>query len=351
MKIGVVTPRYPPKDTGGGSKSTQLLVGNLINRTEHDVEVLAFDGPGGLRDPDYVTREVLEESRNDLMNLKAYRRIKKFADDKDVIHSYNMVFHPAVASIKTVRTVATLNGYKFFYPKSITGLERVPRSETYRTFHNLVCRTMLRRMDKFIPLSSIVKEQYSRILPESKMEVVPNMYDPEFKFQAQPDLKQKEIIYVGRLDGCKGLDRLIDVMTEIPEYNLRIIGEGDRKEKLERMVKSLEIGDRVIFEGYVDHEKLPEYYARAGWFVHPSRWPEPLNRTLFEAMQTETAALCSNMGGAKDVLHNKQIFEEPSEIPEKIRHLDREEIVDRQNSQLEEYSPEKIVNRLEEIYK
>lgn len=349
MKIGLVTPNYPPNTFGGGEISAQLLVEQLRERG-HEVEVLSFDSePEG--DYDYVERVPQDSARFDVRNIKARPKIKEFAEDKDVVHSYNMTFHPAVASLRNVKTVATLNSYQFFYPYSVPGVEDNPTSGTYRIVHDYICRFILRRMDRFIALSSAVKEQYSRIMPKEKLELVPNMYDPDFGYEGDIEVRENEIIYVGGFVEKKGLQDLIEVVKDLPDYSLRIVGNGERRELLEQKVESNNLEERVTFEGYVDHEDLAEYYARAGWFIHASKWPEPLNRTLFESMQTDTAALCSDMGGAKDVLPEEQIFQDPSEIPDLLRNSDRDEIVRDQRAILENYSPEKIVGQLEQVYK
>jgi glycosyltransferase involved in cell wall biosynthesis len=347
LKIGFVTPEYPPNGSGG-AQSVKLLVEELRDQG-YQVEVISFGEE--CAGPEYLQRNHIETTRLDLKNLKARAKIKEFARDKDLIHCYSPKFMPAVATLRNVKTIVTLNNYKYFYPYSIPGMEKNPTSRVYRTLHDFTCRKLMKRIDRFVALSTAVKEQYSQILPEEKIQVIPNMYDPEFKIDKNIETDEKEILYVGRLHEIKGIEDLIEAMNNLEDYHLRIIGTGDQKQQLQEKTKKQNLEDRVKFEGYIQHEKLPEYYSQAGWFIHPSKWPEPLNRTLFESMQTETALLCSHMGGAKDVIHKEQIFEKPSEIPEKIRKLDREEIVGRQNSKLEEYSPKKVINRLEEVYK
>lgn len=347
MKIGYVTPRYPPNVIGGGERSLQLLAEQMRERG-HDVEVLSFDSEPE-NDFDYVIREELDSRRSDIQNIKARGRIKKFAEDKDVVHSYNTTFNPAVASIKNTKTVATLNSYHFFYPYDIPGMEQDPISRVYRSLHDFACRRILTGMDQFIALSTAVKEQYSRILPENKIEVIPNMYDPEFPKEVSVETDEKELLYVGSLLERKGVLELIERMPDLEEYRLTIVGDGDERENLERKVENLGVEDRVTFEGKVDYENLPEYYARAGWFIHPGQWPEPFGRTILEAMQMETAVIATDKGGPKDVLSDKQLLD-MSDLAKDIGLLKREDLIEEQKNMLDTCSPEEVTALFDNIY-
>lgn len=349
MKIGLVTPNYPPNTQGGGELSTRLLVEHLRSR-DHEVEVLSFDSKPE-QDYDYVERVPQKSSRFDVRNFKAREKIKEFAEDKEIVHSYNMTFHPAVSSLRNVKTIATLNNYKFFYPYSVNGIKEKPRSRIYRTIHDTICRNLIKKMDAFTALSTDVKKEYSRFLPQEKIEVVPNMYDPKFPNFQGLENNNDEILYVGSIGERKGSEELVRAMKDINDKTLRIIGDGEKKEELQELVEELGIEDRIIFEGYVDYDNLPEYYEQAGWFIHPGKWPEPFGRTILEAMQMKTAVIATNKGGPKDVLPKNQLVDEVSEIKDRIDSLDRKKVIEEQDDRLEEYNPEKITEKFEKIYK
>ena len=349
MKIGFVTPVFPPGLSGGGGASLRLLAENLMERG-HDVEILSFDSyekDGGY---DYVERHIIESGRIDLTNLKARKKVKEFSKDKDILHGYNMNLNPVVGTIRDTKTVATLNDYYFFYPYKVKGNEKNPRSRVYRTAHDFVSRMLMRRIDQFITISTDAKKEYSRILPEEKIEIIPEMVDTEFGEPKEVETVENELLYVGRLEEKKGLEQLIRQMKEMPEYTLNIDGKGPEKEKLEELIAELELEERVNLNGYVDFEVLLEHYSRAEWFIHPGRWPEPFGRTILEAMQMRTPIIATNRGGPKDVLKKEQLIEKVEEIPEKIDTLDREKIISDQNKILPEYVPEKIMPKYEELY-
>jgi glycosyltransferase involved in cell wall biosynthesis len=350
MKIGIVIRSFPPSNVGGGSFSCRLIAENLVEKG-HEAEVLSFDKkPEDQKDFEYVQRYPINSSRIDVSNVRARSRINRFSEDKDIIHCYGPKYMPSVASINNTKTVSTLNSYHHFYPYSVPGIKETPASKVYRTIHDAACRKILKKTDCFTALSTAVKEQYSRILPEEKIEVIPNMYDPDFPEFNNLETDEDELLYVGSLLKKKGVSDLIEVMQEIEGKRLRIIGDGEEKTELEQKAEELGVENRVIFEGYVDHEQLPEYYERAGWFIHPGRWPEPFGRTILEAMQMKTPVIATNTGGPKEVLLQKQLIEDCSEIPGKLDIMKREELIEDQNNRLDKYSPEKIVKEFEEVY-
>lgn len=83
-------------------------------------------------------------------------------------------------------------------------------------------------------------------------------------FVFNPDNKEKEIIYVGRLDSIqKRVYRVIDTWAllekKYPDWRLTIVGDGVERENIEKQAKALGLKN-VSFEGF----KSPiEYYKRA----------------------------------------------------------------------------------------
>lgn len=83
-------------------------------------------------------------------------------------------------------------------------------------------------------------------------------------FVFNPAKKEKEILYVGRIDyNQKRVYRVIDIWAllekKFPDWRLTIVGDGIERENIERKVNELEL-KHVSFEGF----QTPEpYYQRA----------------------------------------------------------------------------------------
>ena len=102
-------------------------------------------------------------------------------------------------------------------------------------------------------------------------EAVTNGVDAKFFHPGKPDEEalnpfklnktDKHILYVGRLDGEKRVDLLIQAMPyvrkTIPQAKLLIAGKGLQKVNLDNLVSKLKIADAVLFLGKVtEQEKL-----------------------------------------------------------------------------------------------
>lgn len=87
------------------------------------------------------------------------------------------------------------------------------------------------------------------------------------------ELKQKEIIYIGRLAySPKRVHRVIEVWAQLeqcnPDWKLTIVGSGAEQEDLERMVSSLKLKN-VNFEGI---QQPRPYYERASMLIMTSEF-------------------------------------------------------------------------------
>ncbi len=79
--------------------------------------------------------------------------------------------------------------------------------------------------------------------------------------------KEKVIISVGRLVPWKGFDSLIELMKDLNEWKLVIIGDGPCEKELKERVEKLGIKDRVEFTGSLKHDELLSKLNEARIFV------------------------------------------------------------------------------------
>jgi glycosyltransferase involved in cell wall biosynthesis len=97
--------------------------------------------------------------------------------------------------------------------------------------------------------------------------------------------KGRYILFLGRVNWKKGLDRLINAMKLIPGVNLVIVGndeEGYRQE-LDQLAGRQSVSDRVIFTGPVYGKEKIAILRNAALFVLPS-YSENFGIAVIEAM-------------------------------------------------------------------
>jgi glycosyltransferase involved in cell wall biosynthesis len=349
MKIGFVTPSYPPKSKGGGAKSCKLIVEGLKDQG-HDVEVLSFDGDTKDEDFDYVMRKSIESNRFDIRNFRARSIIQKFSEEKEIIHCYSPMFLPAVGSLSKQKTVGTLNNYKFFYPYNVPGIKEIPKFPPYRLAFDMLSRKLIKKIDKFTATSSDVKKYYTKYLDEEKIVVIPEMLNPEFpKFQGLKTNDSK-LLYVGAIEEKKGIKDLVKYMENLKEFKLTVVGSGSQKPQIKEIIKNKNL-QNVGIKGYIDRKELLECYEKAGWFIHPGKWPEPFGRTIVEAMQMKTPVIATNRGGPKDILPKSHLIESLDQMENKVKSSNRSSLIKAQKKILDSLQPAPIIQRYDTIYK
>ena len=96
------------------------------------------------------------------------------------------------------------------------------------------------------------------------------------------------LLFLGRLDWKKGIERLISAMVELKGKRLIIAGndEADYSRKLESLSVRLGVDARVDFVGPVAGEEKWRLYRRASVYILPS-YSENLANTVLEAMAAE----------------------------------------------------------------
>jgi D-inositol-3-phosphate glycosyltransferase len=146
-------------------------------------------------------------------------------------------------------------------------------------------------------------------------------------------VKDKNILFVGRIEALKGVDTLLQAMALIqqryPEairnVGVTIIG-GDpwandpdlEMARLQAMREQLGIHDIVTFIGARDQNELPFYYAAAEMVVMPSHY-ESFGMVALEAMATGTPVIASEVGGLAFLIRDGENgFHVPSRDPEAL---------------------------------
>lgn len=83
------------------------------------------------------------------------------------------------------------------------------------------------------------------------------------------DEHDQAFIVVSQLVERKRVDSIITKFSRLiarelySDYHLDIIGDGDQRQELEQLAARLGIGDKVIFHGFLPHERLAEPLRRA----------------------------------------------------------------------------------------
>jgi len=115
---------------------------------------------------------------------------------------------------------------------------------------------------------------------------------------------ENQIIYIGSLIKGKGVDLLIHALKNCPfKFNLKIIGDGSWREKLEKLAQSTPMKTEIEFVGKVSQAKLAEYYQQSKAVIVPSTLPETFSKAGADGLHFGTLPICSEVGGISSWLN------------------------------------------------
>jgi len=108
------------------------------------------------------------------------------------------------------------------------------------------------------------------------------------------------ILFIGRLVGVKGVDRLIMAMPHVlqkkPNAKLVIVGLGDLQDYLVNLVKTMRLENSVKFRfEFIPEEERILHYAACGVSVFPSLY-EPFGIVVLEAMSMKRPVVVGAAG-------------------------------------------------------
>jgi glycosyltransferase involved in cell wall biosynthesis len=163
------------------------------------------------------------------------------------------------------------------------------------------------RSDAIAMVSPAMREHaVSRGLPADKMHVAPMGVDLQDRFVPDENADRCGVIFVGRLVDGKGADDLLEAWAQASEsvrsQGLTIIGDGNYRDSLQALSKSLDVSASVTFAGAVSHDELPRHFQQAALLVFPSAGQEGLGLVAIEAMGCDCPVLTSDVGALQDVV-------------------------------------------------
>jgi len=139
--------------------------------------------------------------------------------------------------------------------------------------------------------------------------VDPQKYNPENvssenikRIRSKYGLKDNElmILFLGRLVGVKGVDKLImampHILTKIPNARLVVVGVGELQEYLTNLTRTIRLNEYVKFcFDFIPEEERIHHYAACDIAVFPSYY-EPFGIVALEAMSMEKPVVVGAAG-------------------------------------------------------
>jgi glycosyltransferase involved in cell wall biosynthesis len=187
------------------------------------------------------------------------------------------------------------------------------------------------------------------------------------EFKKKKDREQGapfNVAYIGRLTMEKGVDLLMNAVSELDNITLHLAGTGPMDGFLRETASGKKLDGRVKFYGHVVRDDIPGFLSAMDCLVLPSittaNWKEQFGRVIIEAFAATVPVIGSDSGEIPGVIGNAGlIFHEGSAegLQARLRELmaGSDLYKELQNKGLqrvkENFTNEKIAQRLDEFFR
>ncbi|GHS87917.1 hypothetical protein FACS1894201_09310 [Bacteroidia bacterium] len=173
----------------------------------------------------------------------------------------------------------------------------------------------LKNKDCVVTLSHfLVDKVYKNYISEDKLVCIYNGVD-EHKVQpiAEEDseqlkvLKERPLKIIGTcavLTKIKGLEQVINVLPQLPDYAFVVIGDGKQRDYLQHLARQQGVADRCVFLGYRSNAR--DYLPFFDVYVMPS-YSEGMGLALIEAALAERPCVCSDIATFRELFSSEQV--------------------------------------------
>lgn len=240
------------------------------------------------------------------------------------------------------------------------------KRKKYKFFKVIDKYFLYRKAKKVVAVSQICKKKLDDWLEGVKdIEVIYNGVNIEYfrngislreNFIPKITKKDKIICMVSRLHKDKDHITVIKALKKLPE-NIKCIfvGEGPEREKIENLIKEMELKNRVFLVG--DQKNVRDYLKTSDLGILSSK-AEGFGLTLIETLASGRLIIGSNVSGISEILDEKELLFEYKNVNDLVQKIENiliknknvEYLEEKMKKKLELYTLERMLKKYEKIY-
>src|SRR3989344_2423991 len=374
MRILFLSDDFPPLSFGGAGISTYELA-VAMKKAGHDVFVITTcrkENEAGEFEYEGVKIYRIANDYNErwrayfsLYNPKVTRQLKKILAElkPDVVHINNVHYYLSYYSIKIAKKYAKAvvftfrDAMAFSYGKlrtkkyldnldaRLTWLDQLRQAKKrWNPLRNFVVRRYLRYADKLFAVSDALKIalEQNGIKNVEVMHTGVNVADWQVSqneitsFKQQNSIESRKVLlFGGRLSEAKGgkqtVEALASLVKKVSGTALVVAADKDKYTSfMMKIAEKLGVGDKIIFTGWLDREKMKHALGATDVVLVPSVCFDALPRAVLEGMAAGRPVVGTFYGGAPEAITDSVTGYvvnpfNTTEMAEKITNLLRDE--------------------------
>ncbi len=294
--------------SNGGAQEHLFALMSRLDRTFYEASVVSLSAGSAVRKLERHGFDVtlIDEPDDDAAVRALAGHLALVAPD--VIHTH--MYRADVVGTRAAIALAE-SGHRRPYVVSTVHSSRVRSTEDRE-----LLRQLTPHMDQLIAVSkSIVRKIADERRTGAPVRLIYNGVDLERYNHQDPCCTLRDeygmepgsqiVGVVARLEPEKGHQTLLeawpDVLREVPDAYLLIVGEGSRRDFLEQRAAAHKVAHRVVFTGRRDD--IPAVTAALDVAVLPS-WREAQGLSILEAMALSRPVVASDVGGIPEMIED-----------------------------------------------
>lgn len=252
-----------------------------------------------------------------------YQQIKMSSvlkrDKIDFVHYIDYLVPVLHNEIPYIITIHDLSFYeKNFFNISKALFKRIITKSAIKSATAIICDSNWTRKS-IQKMFNITDKVYTIYLGYNDMYKKLDVQDQQIicEIKYKYGIKSRYILFVGTVEPRKNLDNLIKAFYKISNsvvHQLVIVGKkGWRYDNIHRLVRELNIEDRVIFTDYISNLEILYLYNNADVFVYPSIY-EGFGIPPLEAMACGCPVVVSNVTSLPEVVGDAAMLVNPFDV-------------------------------------
>jgi glycosyltransferase involved in cell wall biosynthesis len=321
-RVLIVTYEYPPLGGGGG-----VIFRDLAEELARSIEVTVLTScrPGLAPRERAGNLEIVRvpvlmrasEATASLLSMLSFFPSSLYAGLKllrersfDLVHtSFAVPSGPSgllLARLFRLPHVLSLHGGDVYDPSKALSPHRTPLLKQ-------TVRWVIHGSDRVVAQSNDTRQRACAIYDDRQVDCIPlAARRPKFGAVARSalglGLEEDDIVLVtvGRLIARKGLDQLMEIVSELddPRFRLIVVGEGPERAGLEAKARGMGVADAIRFAGFVSEERKWQILAASDLYVSTSLH-EGFGIVFLEAMESGLPVICYDRGGQTDFVSDE----------------------------------------------